>query len=80
MSAEYYDMNRDRIYEGDLISIGGDEPEIVFLCGDDDLGVNASNEAYLKNHPFSERQYYPLSNFSMNDILIVEKSGVGRKK
>lgn len=77
---EYYDMNKDRIYAGDTISISGGDPELVYDCGEDNLGVNASNENYLKAHPEAEREYYPLSNFDMNDILIIEKSGVGRKK
>lgn len=77
--SEYYDMNRDRIYVGDMISIAGDKPEIVFECGINDLGINASNESYLKTHPEAGREYYSLSNFDMMDILIVQKSGIGRK-
>lgn len=79
-SPYYEDTNGDKIYAGDMISIAGDEPEVVFECGINDLGVNASNEAYLKAHPEAEREYYPLSNFDMRDVLIVEKSGIGRKK
>ena len=72
---EYYDMNKNLICAGDLISISGGDPELVYDCGEDNLGVNASNEAYLKAHPEAEREYYALSNFCMDDILIVEKSG-----
>ena len=40
--------------------------------GREDLGVNASNEDYLRNHPGATRQYYSLSNFAYSDIEIIK--------
>ena len=51
-----------------LISIGGKAPELVLLCGDDNLGVNASNPAYLEAHPEARQECYPLSEFASDDI------------
>lgn len=70
VTAEYYDKHGVRIKENDMISIAGDEPEKVYACGEGDLGINASNEAYLKNHPDARTEYYLLSNFDLNDIEI----------
>lgn len=78
MSYLYVDKNNEEIKPGYMIKIGNDNPELVYAtCNQsgEDLGVNASNEAYLKAHPEAEREYYSLSNFCMNDILIIEKSG-----
>lgn len=35
--------------------------------------INASNEEYLRRHPYAEREYYFLSNFDMRDVEIVEQ-------
>lgn len=42
--------------------------------GNPDLGVNASNEAYLKAHGLdeSDREYYSLSNFSAATFEIID--------
>lgn len=59
-----------------MIKIGDDEPEMVYSCCNDfgeDLGINASNEAYLKAHPNAVREYYSLNNFSSSIIEIVSR-------
>lgn len=60
-----------------MICIAGDLPERVYACctqeGEEDLGINASNEDYLRLHPTAEREYYPLSNFRAEDIEIIEE-------
>lgn len=71
----YVDMHGEEIRPGYTIKIG-DEPEMVYSCCNDfgeDLGINASNEAYLKAHPGAAREYYSLSNFSSTDIEIIER-------
>ena len=73
----YFDKHGREIKEGMLIRISDDPPERVYACStqdmDEDLGVNASNEAYLKQHPDAEREYYSLSNFRADIIEIVEE-------
>ena len=46
---------------------------VVLLCGDDNLGVNASNPAYLEAHPEARQECYPLSEFASNDIEIIKE-------
>lgn len=50
-NTNYVDKRGQKIEADMLISIGGEAPELVLLCGDDNLGVNASNPAYLESHP-----------------------------
>lgn len=72
----YVDMHGEEIQPGYMIKIGDDEPEMVYSCCNDfgeDLGINASNEAYLKAHLDAEREYYSLSNFDSRDIEIVAR-------
>lgn len=72
----YFDKHDNEIMAGMTIRIGDDPPERVYACftqyGDADLGINASNEDYLKRHPEAAREYYSLSNFRAEDIEIVE--------
>lgn len=70
----YVDMHGEKIRPGYMIKIGDDEPEMIYACCNDfgeDLGINASNEAYLKAHLDAAREYYSLSNFDCRDIEIV---------
>lgn len=72
----YVDKYNRPIHEGDIIKIGDDDPEMVYSCfdqyGQPDLGVNASNEAYLEAHPWVDREFYSLRNFSSTIIEIVD--------
>lgn len=75
-SYTYVDSTGKVIKPGDMIQIGNDKPEEVFQLqrnGGKDLGVNASNEAYLRMHPEAEREYYSLSEFDLSDITIVSR-------
>lgn len=69
---EYFDKYGVEITAGSTIKIADNEPELVYACGDDDLGVNASNEAYLRNHPEAEREFYPLSEFCREYLELVQ--------
>lgn len=73
---EYKDALGRRIAAGMKVTIGDDPAEEVFACvmqdGEENLGVNAGNEAYLAAHPEAERKYYPLSNFPAGIIFIAE--------
>lgn len=72
----YADKHGEEIKAGYMIRIGDDDPELVYSCINefgDDLGINASNEAYLKAHPDAVREYYSLTNFSSEDIEIISR-------
>lgn len=71
----YFDCNGDEILAGMFISMEDGSIEEVFATTDDygneDLGINASNEAYLKRHPEATREYFSLSNFNLYYVEIV---------
>lgn len=72
----YVDKHGEEIKAGYMITIGDDDPELVYSCVNDfghDLGINASNEAYLKAHPDADREYYSLNNFTSSIIEIVSR-------
>ena len=73
IKADLYDLDGKKIEADMLISIGGKAPELVLLCGDDNLGVNASNPAYLEAHPEARQECYPLSEFASDDIEIIKE-------
>ena len=70
----YTDKNGNEIKEGMKILMEDGSVEEVFATqdqdGNPDLGINASNEDYLKIHN-TDREYYPLSNFSADGIEII---------
>ncbi len=73
----YVDKHGQEIEAGMKIRIGNDPPALVYACCtqemDEDLGINASNEDYLKHHPDAERVYYSLINFPSGIIEIVKE-------
>lgn len=72
----YVDKHGEEIKAGYMIRIGDDDPELVYSCVNDfghDLGINASNEVYLKAHPDADREYYSLNNFTSSIIEIVSR-------
>ena len=68
----YVDKHNKPISMDDMISVGGGEPEKVYFITDqfgrEDLGINASNEGYLKYHPDAVREYYSLRNFTCSEL------------
>ncbi len=73
----YFDCNGDEIRAGMHIRMEDGNIEEVYATtdayGNEDLGINASNEAYLELHPFAPREYYSLSNFNLYRVEIVEQ-------
>lgn len=73
----YFDRNGDEIQVGMHIRMEDGSIERVYatidVSGKEDLGINASNEDYLKFHPFASREYYSLSNFDLRRVEIVEQ-------
>lgn len=67
----YSDKNGEQIKAGMKIRHINGDVELVYACGEDDLGVNASNENWSG---FSEylRQFYPLYQFNTREWEIVK--------
>lgn len=71
---QYFDKNGNEIKAGMKILM--DDGSIELVCDTDDqygnpsLGINASNEEFLKRHPNWSREYYGLSNFNPSSIEI----------
>ena len=74
---KYYDKNGTEIKAGMYIRMSDGSVELVYdtmdAFGNPDLGINASNEEYLRRHPYAEREYYSLSDFDMREVEIVEQ-------
>ena len=74
----YLDKNGNEIKAGMHVQMEDGSVEKVYVISDGyggtDLGINASNEAYMKaqNLPEEYREYYSLSNFSMSKTEICE--------
>lgn len=74
----YFDKNGTEIKGGMFLRFEGGLVEKIYdtvdADGVPDLGVNASNDAYLKRHGLGEydREFYPLSQFSLRDAEICE--------
>lgn len=67
----YRDKNGEEIHAGDKLRFPDGRVEVVVETvtgeGKPDLGINASNEAYLKNHPDAEREYYSLRSVDLKE-------------
>lgn len=85
MGMGYKDQNGNPIREGMMLLFSDGTYEKVFATvnsyGEDDLGINASNEDYLRAHGLGEmdREYYSLSNFSAKDMLIVSEPAIAQE-
>ena len=71
---KYFDKNGVEIKAGMYITMSDGSTELVYDTddgyGNPDLGINASNEAYLERHPYASRKYYSLSNFDMREVEV----------
>ncbi len=71
----YVDRNGVEIKAGMTLLMSNGTTELVYETtdsnGNPDLGINASNEDFLCNHPDACREYYSLSNYEMRDIAII---------
>ena len=70
----YYDRNENEIKEGMRIVFKDGKIEQVYATSDaqgrQDLGISASNEAFLQNHPNWEQEFYSLSTVDLNSVEI----------
>ena len=71
----YVDRHGVEIKAGMTLLMSNGTTELVYDTtdsnGNPDLGINASNEDFLCNHPDACREYYSLSNYEMRDIAII---------
>ena len=71
---QYFDKNGKEIKAGMKILMEDGSIEMVYdtddQYGNPSLGINASNEEFLKLHPNWAREYYSLSNFNPSSIEI----------
>lgn len=71
---QYFDKNGKEIKAGMKIRMDDGSIEMVYdtddQYGNPSLGINASNEEFLKHHPNWAREYYSLSNFKPSSIEI----------
>ena len=74
----YFDKHGIEVKAGMYITLGdGFAAELVYgtvdAYGNPDLGVNASNEAYLERNLFASREFYSLSNFDMREVEVCDQ-------
>jgi hypothetical protein len=74
---KYFDKHGKEIKQGMTIKHDDGDIELVYQCedsdGNQDLGVNASNEAWLERHG-GVREIYPLYQFNMKEWEIVKEN------
>lgn len=73
----YLDRHGEEIREGMFLRLGDGSIEMVYATeqdGQEDLGVQATNEAYIRRHDLGEcgREFYPLSEFDLQEVEIYE--------
>ena len=71
---QYFDKNGKEIKAGMKILMEDGSIEMVYdtedQYGNPNLGINASNEEFLKLHPNWAREYYSLSTFKQSGIEV----------
>ena len=71
---QYFDKNGKEIKAGMKILMEDGSIEMVYdtedQYGNPNLGINASNEEFLKLHPNWAREYYSLSMFKQSGIEV----------
>lgn len=71
---QYFDKNGNEIKGGMTIRMEDGNLELVYETddgyGNPDLGINATNEAFMERHPDWDREFYSLSMFNMKGVEI----------
>ena len=74
---KYIDKNGTEIKAGMSVKMSDSRVELVYdttdADGNPDLGINASNEDFLRRHPDADREYYSLSILDLREAEIVAK-------
>ena len=79
---KYYDKNGKEIKAETYLRFSDGSIEKIYDCtdayGEGDLGINASNEAYMQTQGLGEcdREFYSLSNFNLQETELCEPEEV----
>ncbi len=72
---KYFDKKGIEIIAGMTLLMSDGTTELVYDTtdgdGNPDLGISASNEDFLRQHPYTCREYYSLSNYEMGDTVVI---------
>lgn len=70
----YFDMNGKEIHPGMSILMESGTVERVYETSDEfghpDLGISATNDAFLRKHPGWEQEFYPLSSIGLSRVEV----------
>lgn len=70
----YFDMNGKEIHPGMSILMKNGTVERVYETSDEfghpDLGISATNDAFLRKHPDWEQEFYPLSSIGLSCVEV----------
>lgn len=73
----YLDKNGTEIKAGNYLFFPDGRIEKVYACmdkyGNEDLGINASNESFMRAHGLDEceREFYSLSSFNVKETKVL---------
>ena len=72
---KYFDKNGVEIKAGMTLLMSNGTAELVYrttdVDGNSDLGISASNEDFLRNHPNADREYYSLGNYDLSSATAI---------
>ena len=72
---KHFDKNGVDIKAGMTLLMSDGTTELVYDTtdgdGNPDLGVNESNEDFLRNHPGADREYYSLGNYDLSSATVI---------
>ena len=71
----YVDRNGVEIKAGMTLLMSNGTTELVYDTtdsnGNPDLGINASNEDFLRNHPDARKEYYSLGSIDLRNAEVL---------
>jgi len=71
----YVDRNGVEIKAGMTLLMSNGTTELVYDTtdsnGNPDLGINASNEDFLRNHPDARKEYYSLGSIGLRNAEVL---------
>ena len=71
----YVDRNGVEIKAGMTLRMSDGTTELVYDTtdsdGNPDLGINASNEDFLRNHPDARKEYYSLGSIDLRNAEVL---------
>ena len=72
---KYFDKNGVEIKAGMTLLMNDGTTELVYDTtdsnGNPDLGINASNEDFLRNHPDARKEYYSLGSIDLRNAEVL---------